>query len=296
MQNRVYNCLIKKQKRPDGTRKEEKMKKIISLILALTLVCGAVFSLASCGGETVKIGLQEGTTSAMYAECLKGTTVSTFTTFPLAAEAMKNGNVDYVMCDKATATSICNTMSGVKYIDIALSTEFYAIAMDKKQAELNTKINAILEAKKDDIQAIIDKFMAGDEANYVGITSAEKDINKADTQLVVATNAEFAPWEYMNGDKYYGIDMEIAQILANDLGMELVIDDMAFESVISSVGNHGVDIGMSGITITNARKEIVNFSTSYYTESIVLLCKADDDTFASAGTVVDILNVLCANK
>ena len=209
---------------------------------------------------------------------------------------MKNGNVDYVMCDKATATSICNTMTGVKYIDIALSTEFYAIAMDKKQPALNTSINQILESKSAEIQAIIDKYMAGDEANYVGVDKGSKNSAKADEQLVVATNAEFPPWEFVDGDKYYGIDMEIAKMLADELGMELVIDDMAFESVVSSVGANGVDIAMSGITITNERKEIVNFSTSYYTESIVLLCKADCTTFASSGTVVDILNVLCKNK
>ncbi len=272
------------------------MKKLFTMMISAVMLLVSVFSLTACGGNTVKIGVQEGTTSLMYADCLKGTTVSSYTTFPLAADAMKNGNVDYVMCDKATATSICNTMTGVKFVDIALSTEFYAIAMDKSQPTLNAAINNVLESKATQIQAIIDKYMAGDSAKYVGVTSAQKDVNNKEAQLVVATNAEFAPWEYVNGDKYYGIDMEIAQILATELGLELVIDDMAFESVVSAVGNHGVDIAMSGITITNERKEIVNFSTSYYTESIVLMHKEDDTTFASAGTVVDLLNILCKNK
>ena len=70
----------------------------------------------------------------------------------------------------------------------------------------------------------------------------------------------------------------------------------SFESVISAVGNHSVDIAMSGITITNERKDVVNFSTSYYTESIVVVCKENDNSFASAGTVVDVLGILCANK
>ena len=90
--------------------------------------------------------------------------------------------------------------------------------------------------------------------------------------------------------------MEIAKILADELGLELVIDDMAFGSVITSVGNHSVDIAMSGITITNERKDVVNFSTSYYTESIVVVCKENDNSFASAGTVVDLLNIICKNK
>lgn len=272
------------------------MKKILTTLLAVVLAVVSLFTFTACGNKDVKIGVQEGTTSLMYADCLKGTKVSSFTSFPLAAEAMKNGNVDYVMCDKATATSICNTIDGVKFIDIAFSTEFYGIAMDKNQPELGAAINAVLADKTAEIQAIIDKYMAKDVESYVAVTSAVKNINNKEGQLVVATNAEFAPWEYVKGDKFYGIDMEIAKILADELELELVIDDMQFESVVSSVGNHGVDIAMSGITITNERKEVVNFSTSYYTESIVLLCKEDCTEFASAGTVVDMLNVLCKNK
>ena len=272
------------------------MKKFLTLLLTLVMGIVSIFAFAGCNDKTLKIGAQEGTTSLMYAECLKGTTVSSYTTFPLAAQAMVNGNVDYVVCDKATAISICNNIDGVKYIDIALSTEFYAIAMDKTQPALNASINEVLANKATEIQAIIDKYIAGDEASYVAVTSAIKDVDNAAGQLVVATNAEFAPWEYKVGEEYYGIDMEIAKLIATELNLELVIDDMAFETVISSVGNHGVDISMSGITITNERKEIVNFSTSYYTESIVLLCKENDNSFASAGTVVDVLNVLCKNK
>ena len=272
------------------------MKKFLTMLLAGILAVASMFTLTGCG-KTVKIGVQEGTTSLMYADCLKGVSVSSYETFPLAATAMKNGNVDYVMCDKATAMSICNTMSGIKYIDIALSTEFYGIAMDKNQPALNTAINEVIANKSAEIQAIIDKYMSNDTANFVPVISAEKDSAKKDTQLVVATNAEFNPWEYVVGEEYYGIDMEIAKLIADELSLELVIEDMAFASVVTSVGVNNVDIAMSGITITNERKEIVNFSTSYYTESIVLLCKDEDYVkFASSGTVVDLLNIICANK
>ena len=116
---------------------------------------------------------------------------------------------------------------------------------EKRKQEIEKKHK--LEAKATEVQAIIDKYMAGDKDNYVGVTSATKNTDNKEGQLVVATNAEFAPWEYVDGDKYYGIDMEIAQILANELGLELVIDDMAFESVVSSVGNHGVDTRHSDV-------------------------------------------------
>jgi len=270
------------------------MKKIISLILALALTVGCVLALASCGEEiNAKVGIQSGTTSEAYAKVLKGVEVVSFDSFALAATGMKNGNVDYVFVDKTTANELCKAISGLKLIGIALSSENYGIGIDPAQKDLKTKIDAILADKADEIDAIKEKYMNGDEDAYVGVESATKDVNKAASQLVVATNAEFAPWEYKEGNLYYGIDMEIAALIADELGLELVIDDMAFNMVVGAVGNHGVDIAMSGITITTERLEKINFSTPYYVESIVVVCKADDNTFAKAGTVVDILNSIC---
>ena len=270
------------------------MKKIVSLILALVLCVGVCLSLASCG-ETAnsKVGIQSGTTSEMYAKVLKGVEVVSFDTFALAAQAMKNGNVDYVFVDKTTANALCAEIEGLKIIDIALSSEYYGIGIDPTQPSLKIEIDKILAEKADEIQAIKDKYMNGDEDAYVGVDSATKDNSKADKQLVVATNAEFAPWEDKVGTLYYGIDMEIAKLIADELGLELVIDDMQFNMVVGAVGKNGVDIAMSGITITTERQQVINFSTPYYTESIVIVCKANDSTFDSAGTVVDLLNAIC---
>ena len=270
------------------------MKKIVSLILALVLCVGVCLSLASCG-QTVnaKVGIQSGTTSEAYAKVLKGVEVVSFDTFALAAQAMKNGNADYVFVDKTTANALCAEIEGLKIIDIALSSEYYGIGIDPTQPSLKIDIDRILAEKADEIQAIKDKYMNGDSANYVGVASATKDNSKASSQLVVATNAEFAPWEYKEGNLYYGIDMEIAKLIADELNLELVIDDMQFNMVVGAVGKNGVDIAMSGITITTERQQVINFSTPYYTESIVVVCKATDSTFDSAGTVVDILNAIC---
>ena len=270
------------------------MKKIISLVLCAILMFTCAISLGSCGaGANAKIAIQSGTTSEAYAKVLKGVEVVSFDTFALAAQGMKNGNADYVFVDKTTANALCKEISGLKIVDIALSTEYYGIGIDPGQAELKTKIDNILTEKAAEIDAIKDKYMNGEEASYVGVSSATKDTNNNAGQLVVATNAEFAPWEYKVGNLYYGIDMEIAKLIAEELELELVIDDMAFNMVVGAVGNHGVDIAMSGITITAERLDVINFSTPYYTESIVVVCKDTDTTFDSAGTVVDVLTTIC---
>ena len=277
-------------------KKEEKMKKIVSLLLAVALLCGCVAMLGSCGGDDVivsKVGVQKGTTSKMYADILKGIEVVSYDTFALAAKDMVNGNVDYVIVDKTTGEALCREIEGLKVNPIALSSENYGIAIDKAQPELKNQINVILANKADEIQAIKDKYMNDDTAAFVGVTPVAKDAAKADKQLVVATNAEFAPWEYKEGNQYFGIDMEIAQLFATELGMELVIEDMDFDNVVGSVGKQNIDIAMSGITITAERAEVVNFSDSYYTESIVIVHKAADTSLAKCGTAVDLLTVLC---
>ncbi len=278
------------------------MKKIISFVLMLTLALGCVLALGSCnkdsGDENVvsKVAVQNGTTSFMYANLLKNVKTVTYDTFALAANDMKNGNADYVFVDKTTAKALCKEISGLKFIDIPLSSENYGIGIDPSQADLKTKIDTILTEKAAEVDAIKNKYMNAEEDKYVGVTSATKDVSKADSQLVVATNAEFAPWEYTEGGKFYGIDMEIASLLATELGMELVIEDMQFDMVVGAVGKQGVDIAMSGITITAERMNVINFSTPYYTEAIVVLCKADDKSLDSVGTVVDLLKVLCEKE
>lgn len=81
--------------------------------------------------------------------------------------------------------------------------------------------------------------------------------------LTMATNAAFPPYEYYEGDKIVGIDAEIAEEIAKKLGMELEIVDTEFGSIIGGVQSGKYDIGVAGMTVTEERKESVNFSDSY---------------------------------
>ena len=83
--------------------------------------------------------------------------------------------------------------------------------------------------------------------------------------IKMATNAAFPPYEYKEGDEFVGIDVEIAQAIAAELGTELEIVDMEFDSIITSVQAGEVDFGMAGMTVTDERKEEVDFSVSYAT-------------------------------
>lgn len=89
---------------------------------------------------------------------------------------------------------------------------------------------------------------------------------KGDAQkpvLTMATNAEFPPYEYVENGKIVGIDAEVAALIADKLGMELNIVDVAFDSIVPGVQSGKYDMGMAGLTVNEERLEKVNFSTSY---------------------------------
>ena len=164
-----------------------------------------------------------------------------------------------------------------KVIDIELTQEEYAFGVDKTQPELLTQVNDFIAEIMDNgkFDEICDHYFGDGEP--VAVTSAEPDESK--DQLLVATNAEFAPFEYKEGDKYYGIDMEIAALLAEKLGKELVIVNMDFDAVCLSVGQQKADIAMAGLTVKEDRKEYVEFSSTYYNASQKLVVPSDNTEF-----------------
>ena len=113
--------------------------------------------------------------------------------------------------------------------------------------------------------------------------------------LTMATNAQFPPYEYYEGDTIVGIDAEIAGAIADKLGLELVIEDMEFDSIIEAVKSGKADIGMAGMTVTAERQEVVNFTATYATGKQVIIVTEDsaitsvDDLFAEdAATVIGV--------
>ncbi len=95
--------------------------------------------------------------------------------------------------------------------------------------------------------------------------------------LTMATNAEFPPYEFYEGEKVVGIDAEIAGAIAEKLGMELEIVDTAFDSIIPAIVAGKYDMGMAGMTVTDERLEEVNFSDSYATGVQVVIVNKDSE-------------------
>ena len=171
----------------------------------------------------------------------------------------------------------------LKVIDVPLTVEEYAYGVKKGDAELLGQINAYLESIKADgtFDAIVNKYFG--DGTPTAVVSA-KEMKTDGSQLIVATNAAFAPFEYMEGENYYGVDMEIMDGFAKYLGRELYIYNMEFEAVCLAVGGDEntasyCDIAAAGLTVNDERKETLDFSASYYNASQMLVVKEDDTTF-----------------
>lgn len=118
--------------------------------------------------------------------------------------------------------------------------------------------------------------------NEEGSTEAEAAGSMTATEgvLVMATNATFPPYEFVEGGEYAGIDVEIAEKIAEKLGMTLEIKDVEFGSIVGGVQTGKFDMGMAGMTVTEERLQSVNFSTSYAT-GIQVVIVAEDSAITS---------------
>ena len=115
--------------------------------------------------------------------------------------------------------------------------------------------------------------------------AAEAPADKA--VFVMATNAAFPPYEFVEGSGYAGIDVEIAGAIAEKLGMTLQVEDMEFDSIIEAVKGGKADIGMAGMTVTEERLESVNFTESYATGKQVVIV-TDDSVITSVDDLFDV--------
>jgi len=98
---------------------------------------------------------------------------------------------------------------------------------------------------------------------------------KDDNKLVMVTEAGFAPYEYYENGEIVGVDVDIAREIAKELGKELVIKDIAFDSIINEVRTGKADIGAAGISYSDERAKKVDFSINYSVSKQVVIVKND---------------------
>ena len=122
---------------------------------------------------------------------------------------------------------------------------------------------------EEDAEAAEDTEAAAEDAAEV--TTVEPGV------LTMGTNATFPPYEYVDGEECKGIDIEIAQAIADAMGKKLEVDDIDFDSIIPAITTGKADMALAGMTVTDERKENVDFSDSYATGVQVIIVPEDSD-------------------
>ncbi|MDR2671176.1 MAG: transporter substrate-binding domain-containing protein [Oscillospiraceae bacterium] len=238
---------------------------------ASSVPANTVFSLDDLEGK--RIGVQLGTTGDIYASDVEGATVERYNKGADAVLALKQGKIDCVLIDNEPAKVYVQQNSDLKILEDPFELEEYAIALAKGNTALKDRIDSALA------ELIADGTLAGIVANYIGDKAGQtpyaspEGVTRSGT-LTMATNAEFPPYEYFEGDQIVGLDVDMAQALCDRLGLTLQIENMNFDSVIAAVQTGKADVGIAALTDTEERRQNVDFSTSYTTATQVVIVRS----------------------
>lgn len=229
----------------------------------------AVFCCDDLPGKS--IGVQQGTTGADYAleleekpaEGKPAAKVEAYRTGADAVEDLKAGKIDCVIIDNEPARVFVSQNRELQILPDIFSDEEYAIAVKKGNTALTEELNTAMRELKDEgiISKILGNYIGDNKGSfqYVSPEGVKRDKGK----LVMATNAEFPPYEYKDGDNIVGIDVDIFQALCDKLGYEPEIIDMDFDDILGAVQAGTADIGMAGITVNEERLKETDFTDSY---------------------------------
>jgi len=271
---------------------KKERKKMKKKVFAAFCAAAMVLTAAGCSGGNqassepvevtsvedlaeLNIGVQIGTTgdSAATEAVNEDSQVNRFNKGADAIQALKNGKVDCVVIDSLPAQKFVEANDDLKIVDGIFETEEYAICMKKGNTELRDSFNEALAELKE--EGTLDEI----QSNYIGDEIGEHpyespaDVDRSNGTLTMATNAEFEPWEYKEGDEIVGIDADIAQAICDKLVYELKIEDMAFEAILTSVDTGKADFGAAGMTVTPEREESGEFTDTYAEATQVVIVR-----------------------
>lgn len=276
-----------------------KMRKPLQRFLMIALLGIGLAGLMGCGGtkeeaeqkeiagaadlEGARIGVQLGTTGDIYVSDYEGdeagTTVERYNKGADAIQALKLGKIDCVVIDEQPGIEFVKQNSNIRIIDEEFSLEDYAFCVSKENTELLAQINTAIEKLQADgtINNIIKNYI-GTEDEIGAYPYVSKDVARTNGTLIIGTNAEFPPYEYYENNQITGIDMDIMRAVSDELGMDMQIEDMAFDSIIAAITSGKVNVGASGFTVTEDRKKNINFTDTYITTKQVIIVRDGGST------------------
>ena len=139
--------------------------------------------------------------------------------------------------------------------------------------ELTAKINDALAQLEENgtLTQIIANYI-GDDTKGTMPYESPADVDRSNGTLVMATNAAFPPFEYVDGNSIVGVDVDIMNKVGEKLGKKVVFKNVSFDIIVDTVAQgKATNVGAAGLSITDERLEKVNFSQVYYTANLYVI-------------------------
>ncbi|WP_105156855.1 ABC transporter substrate-binding protein/permease [Streptococcus suis] len=283
-----------------GTTITEARKKVFTFsdpyfdtkIVIATTKANTISSYKDLKGKTV--GVKNGTAAQNFLEENKdkyGYNVKTFDTGDLMYNSLSAGAVDAVMDDEAVIQYAIQQGQDLS-IDIegeAIGSFGFSVKKGSQYEYLVEDFNkALAEMKKDGTyETIMNKWLGAsttsaestDYSSRLSLTgNASAKATPVKSSYTIVADSSFAPFEYQDETgKYVGIDMELIKAIAENQGFTITIQNPGFDAALNAVQAGQADAVIAGMSITDARKEIFDFSNAYYTSNILLAVKNGSD-------------------
>ena len=248
----------------------------------------ALTSLSDFNKKEIRIGIQTGTTFGDLAnEFLPEAECQFFNSNTDMAHLIVLGKLDGAIVDEPVAKSLCSNIQGLTYIkDYIEKAEFaFAIPKSEKGEKLKEQLDEFIKkSKKNGVTTELEDIWFGEDESKKTI---DFDSMTGENGIItLATNAEYAPFEYIQDNKIIGYDIDCAVRFAKEYGYKLNIEDMNFDAIITSLASQKYDLAAAGISITEERKQSVNFSEPNYEGGAVLVIRdSQKNSSANSGTL-----------
>ena len=270
-----------------GTTITEDRKKVMTFsdpyfdttIVVYTRSDAKISKYSQLRGKTV--GVKNGTAAQTFLEKNKdkyGYTIKTFDTSDLMNNSLDSGAIDAAMDDEPVVQYAIN--QGKSYaINMdgeAVGSFGFAVKKGSDYEYLIPQFNEAFAAMKKDgtYAAIMSKWLGSDTTASESTGDADAKATPVKSSYKIVMDSSFAPFEYQNdAGKYVGIDVELIKAIAKQQGFTVELSNPGFDAALNAVQAGQADAVLAGMSITDARKEIFDFSDSYYTSNILLAVK-----------------------
>uniref|UniRef100_UPI003863E1A0 transporter substrate-binding domain-containing protein n=1 Tax=Succinimonas sp. TaxID=1936151 RepID=UPI003863E1A0 len=218
-----------------------------------------------------RVGVQIGTTTEIaindYLKNHDCPLAERYNNSPDAIAALNQGKLDAVVMDELPAKRFVADNPGLQLLDTPFKSESYAAILPKGSEDLLYRINDIIDDVNENkiFDQLFDTYVTGTQNFHYTPTVTEGEY------FVIATSPDFPPYEFYKDNRITGIEMEIAAIIADRLGMKLKIESMEFDSIINAVSSGKVHAGFAGFSKTAERARVINFTNDICTTRIMVI-------------------------